>query len=228
MKRSLTLVFALFALLATPAMAADVYVAHGINGTDLGLSEELSVDVFVSGVGCALTGFEFRTITDAIELPTGKYDIEVRVSDGSCTGALAASTTVDLAIGENATIIAHLNEEGSPTLTKYTNDVRASSDDNARLAIRHAAAAPPVVVTLNKRFRLAARWELDNPGGRQAELKAGSYQARINDDTSGLFGSRLAGPIPVDLPVDTLVTVYAVGSLKNGTFELLPQVIALP
>ena len=53
-----------------------VYVVHGINGTDLGLSEALPVDVSLNGA-CALPGFTFGEIVGPLELPVGSYDIAI-------------------------------------------------------------------------------------------------------------------------------------------------------
>ena len=69
---------------------ATVYVVHGINGKDLGLEEDaLPVDVSLNG-DCAIQNFTFRTITDAVRLPVGKYDIRVHLGGGSnCAGDVA-------------------------------------------------------------------------------------------------------------------------------------------
>ena len=63
-------------------------------------------------------------------------------------------TTLFLGLGENTTVVAHLTEQGTPTLTKFINDVRGLGDGSARVAVRHAAAAPAVNVLLKQRHRL--------------------------------------------------------------------------
>lgn len=236
------LMMLLITILASPAagfaqsdpLAANVYVGHAINGTDLGLGlpEELPVDITVNGT-CFLQGVEFRTFAGPVELAAGTYDIEVRVDDGSdCNGPLAILASINLSGAENATILAFLNEGGSPTLSKFTNDVRASNGDDARLTVRHTAAIQPVIVQLSKDGRRGwrrwsvpvANWRLDNPGERTADLAPITYNAKISDNTAGFyFGDTLVGPTPITLEQNVAKVLYAVGSLKNGTFELLEQ-----
>jgi hypothetical protein len=231
MKR-LLLLGAIVALAGLPAqqsrageLDATAYIIHGINGTDIGFPEALPVDVFVSGVGCAITEFTYPTVTDPIALPAGKYDIEVRVSDGNCSGPLAASATIDLAVLENATIIANLNEEGSPAINKFTNDVRATEDYRGRLVVRHTAAAQPVQVNVFRGYYPLALWSIDNPGDRGRELRQGDYWVRIRDESRGFRGRILVDRLPLELPPDTAVFVHAVGSVKNATFTVIPLAI---
>jgi hypothetical protein len=224
MKRIALIAAALFALLPASALAGDTYVIHGINGSDLGLDTALPVDISVNGA-CALTGVTYKGVAGPIALDAGRYDIEVRVNTGAddCMGPLAITDSVTLSIGENATIIASLNEEGSPQLLKFSNDVSATSD--ARVTVRHTAAAPPVQVRLQDRGRLFTNWKIDNGGGNAAELRDGSYRVRIDDYSTGLGSrSRRAVPsIPLDVMGGTAYTVYAVGSLSNGTFDIIVQ-----
>ncbi len=227
MKRA-TIILGALMFFAFPAQAgsldANVYVIHGINGTDLGLDESLAVDVFVGGVGCALTGFEYGDITDAIPLPAGSYDIEVRLSDGSCGGPLAVSGSVDLAVLENASIIASLNEQGSPTLTKYTNDLRATDNRRGRLVVRHNAAAPPVIVRVFRSFFPLTNWSIDNGSDAARDLWPADYRVVVRENSRGYGGALATDPIPLTIPDNTAIFVYAVGSAKNGTFTILAQV----
>ncbi len=128
MKR-LFLAAVLAAVASGPASAATLYVGHGIDGRDLGAAKELPVDVCLVTGGVPAPLFEgvpfgaFAKI-DA-DLPAGRYDVEVRlVGASACAGPVAIAASVFLGFGENATAFAHLNEQGAPTLTKFTNDVR--------------------------------------------------------------------------------------------------------
>ena len=210
---------------AQPAQAQDasVQVIHGINGSDLGLDEALTVDISVNG-GCALPGVSFRDIARNVPLPAGSYEIAVSLADegNPCGGLLAVSGRVELAVFENASIIAHLNQGGSPTLTKVTNNVSTLGAHETRLAVVHAAVAPPVDVQARPKrgsFRNSIRIDgLAN--GEQSfpgDAAAGDYQVRISPDTS--FRSLAK----VDLRLDEQVayTAFAVGSLANGTFDLI-------
>ena len=210
---------------ALPASAADVYVVHGIPGTDLGLPNELPVDISVDG-GCALDDVPLGTVFGPIELPTGPHDIEIRVSDGvegTCTGLLAVTGSIDLAVAESAAVVAHLDANGTARISKFTNKVRAT-DGLARIAVVHAAAAPAVDIKAKgpKGAKLVLR---DLKNGHQsfaADVPEGEYSVRIG--ASG--GGTVAGPIPLGLDADVAYTAIAVGSLDNGTFDVL--VLAIP
>ena len=124
-------------LLSLPVLnadAAEVYVVHGIPGADLNLDPTLPVDISVDG-GCLLTNVTFGGIAGPVSVATGKHEIEVRVTDGSCTGTLAVTGRVDLALGETAIIIAHLDQNGAPKLTKFTAKQGMLGEGIARIAV---------------------------------------------------------------------------------------------
>lgn len=240
MKRLLILGL-LAGLAAAPGVAADLdarlYVAHGINGSDLGLAAELPVDVCTAeGVDALLRDVPFQTITpEPLVLPPGKYDIQVRVADGNgkCTGALAVAATLYLSATENSTAIAHLTEQGTPTLTKFVNDVRALGPNQTRVFARHTAAAGDVNVYLRAGRVRAVIGGLENPDQEGTDVRAGTYDVSIYPATpskwshgrakygKALFSARL------DLAPGTAYFAYAVGSPAKESFTVLVQAIAL-
>jgi hypothetical protein len=217
---------------------ASVYVVHGIPGKDVNallgtsLPDDLPVDVSVNGT-CALQGFKFGEIVGPLSLPAGAYDIQVRVADPAhpCTGFLAIDVNdLPLNAGESATIVAHLNTAGAPTASKFVNDLSRTRRAEARLVVRHTANAPAVDICLFQRGRYLG--SLDNltnaslgmKGEAQIEVKRGRYEA-------GVFAAgtldQVGSNIPVTLRPQTATFVFAVGSLANGTFTVIPQVINL-
>lgn len=149
--RTFVLVMALSAGLTGSAQAAQVYVVHGIPGHDVGAPAVLPVDVCLAGGDLVsdLTGVAIDAIAGPLELPAGRYDREIRVGGGMpCAGPLAVAGTVYLTLGESASVVAHLSEQGSPALTKFINDVRALGGRRTRLVVRHGAAIAPVSALL--------------------------------------------------------------------------------
>ena len=216
----------LVASFAMPAAAASVYVVHGIPGKDLGLPPELPVDISVDG-GCALDDVEFGAVLGPVELPTGPHAIEIRVSDGvegTCTGLLAATGSIDLAVAENAAVVAHLDQNGTARISKFTNKV-AATEGATRIAVVHAAAAPAVDV--KARGQKGAKLRLqDLKNGHQsyaADVPAGTYTVKIGAANGG---GTVFGPAELPLDADVAYTAIAVGSLDNETFEVL--VLAIP
>ena len=206
--------------LTGPEATGDVYVVHGINGTDIGASEALPVDVSVSGQGCVLEAVEFRDIEGPLTLPANTtYDIAVRLAaEDPCTGDVAIEATgVGLEDGDNVSITAHLDAQGSPTATVFANDL-SSASGSTKVSPRHAAEFGPVDVVVNGS---PAFEEVPNGGSGTATLDPGTYEVAIQtpDNQTTAFSESL------QLDAGILYAAYAVGSVENGTFEVLLQTL---
>lgn len=202
------------------AFPAKVTVIHGINGTDIGQSaSHLPVDIEVVGVGCVLTNFTFESISEQLQLPAGEYDINVRLSNGSCGGAVAvAATDVPFAAGEDATVIAHVSANNVPTASKFTNDLSQSRRRDGRFVVHHTAAAPAVDIALSTMF---GRRVIDLQGVTNGQSGGGDVRRGLY-----IFSVAPAGGQPLVrkfAPIHgrTLVLVYAVGNLNNGTLDFI-------
>uniref|UniRef100_UPI003563E7FC DUF4397 domain-containing protein n=1 Tax=Nocardioides sp. TaxID=35761 RepID=UPI003563E7FC len=94
----------------------------------------LTVDVYANGEEL-IPDFEPGTLTDPLSLPAGSYDLAV-YADGdtpdSAEPAIEASG-VEVPGGVNATVVAHLDADGTPTLNVFVNDVSSTGPGDARL-----------------------------------------------------------------------------------------------
>jgi hypothetical protein len=220
------LVFLLtLALVTTGAALANdatgtVTVIHGVPG--------LTVDVYVNGQ-LTLPGFEPGTVTDPLQLPVGDYEIIIVPAGGDPSNpAISGSATVTA--GLNASVVAHLTEAGAPTLSVFVNDVSAIMDDTARLVVRHTAAAPAVDVALfddddaDADDLVEVIEDLANPNEAQVEVPEDDYAVTISPAGSDV---PVFGPVEVELEDEVSHIFYAVGSLADGSFELLKQEIDL-
>ena len=225
------LAFALTLALATVgvASATDLSVIHGIPGTDLGLDLELPVDISLNGA-CTLTGVPFGTVSEPLAVDPGLYTVEIRLSDGTCTGDLAITTQVALQLAESSTVIAHLTDSLTITATQFVNDLRAAGG-NGRVTVRHTADAPAVDIYVKQPdiegIRLFA--DIANGGQTKADVAAGNYNVGIVP--AGVVPSEpsdlvfLAGETAIGGDVNTVF--YAVGSLFTGSFTVLAQTFPL-
>jgi hypothetical protein len=202
-------------------LAAKVYVIHGIPGSDLGLPNELPVDVIVNGAA-ALTNFKYGDIAGPLTLDAGRYDIEVRVAQDDHKGPLAIANSFYLAATENCTIAAHLTEEGVPNLTKFVNDLRKLDASTTRLVIRHGAAAPGVNVLAVGGGTYRWFYNLYNETQRSSELRAGNYSISLY--AIGGY-QRVRAPLNANLAAGKVYFAYAVGSLKTGSFTIVVQAL---
>jgi hypothetical protein len=203
-------------LVATPATAADtatVSVLHAVPDTP--------VDVYANGERL-LDNFEPGTLTDPLQVPAGSYDLAVfpaDAADGSGTPLLSANG-VAVPAGANATVVAHLKEDGSPALTPFVNDTSAVPAGQARVTVRHTAAAPAVDVRAGGTPVVSG---LTNPKEQSLTVPAGTVPADVV-----LAGTSTVaiGPADLSLAEGTSTIVYAWGAADKGGFKLAVQTIS--
>jgi hypothetical protein len=204
-------------LAAAPASAqqsgeATVSVLHAVPG--------LTVDVYANGDEL-LPGFEPGTLTDPLSLPAGSYDLAVYAAGDNPdnTDPAIEANGVEVPAGANATVVAHLDAQGNPTLTPYVNDVAPTDPGQARLVVRHDAAAPEVDVRADGEVLFAG---LANPDEESADVPAGTYSA---DVTLAGENDSVIGPADLNLAEGTSTIVYAWGSADEGNLDLAVQTI---
>ncbi|WP_340561030.1 DUF4397 domain-containing protein [Streptomyces sp. GSL17-111] len=202
---------------AAPAGAAEsddamVSVFHGVPG--------LTVDVY-AGDEELIPDFEPGTLTDPMPLPAGSYDIKV-FPDGAdpASDDPAIEKTVEVAAGDNATVAAHLTEDGEPELTAFANDTSDVPAGQSRLTVRHVAAAPAVDVRAGGQPVFEG---LTNPNEDTAEVDAGTVSA---DVTLAGTDDVVIGPADLTLEEGTSNVVYAWGSAEEENLALKVQTLS--
>jgi hypothetical protein len=202
-------------LLATPATAADtatVSILHAVPNTP--------VDVYANGERL-IDDFQPGTLTDPLQLPAGSYDLALfpaDAADGSGAPLLSANG-VAVPAGANATVVAHLTADGTPALTPFVNDVSAIAAGEARVTVRHTAAAPAVDVRAGGAVVVPG---LENPDEASLAVPAGTVTADVV-----LAGTSTVaiGPADLALTEGTTNIVYAWGSAAAG-YQLAVQTIS--
>ncbi|CAN7224126.1 DUF4397 domain-containing protein [Knoellia sp. LjRoot47] len=200
-------------VLAVPAHAADakVSILHAVPGA--------TVDVYANG-DAILEDFKPGTLTDPLTLPEGSYDLKVTAAGAGPNGAaVIEANDVTVPGGANVTVVAHLNAGGTPVLTPFVNDTAPTKAGQARITVRHTAAAPAVDVRANGEVAFP---NLTNPKEAKADLPAGAIKADVvlaGTDTVAI------GPADVDLKEGTNTIVYAWGSAADDNLDLAVQTI---
>jgi hypothetical protein len=246
-KNLLTLPAILMAVLAfaIPASAQDmltVYVVHGIYGDDFGLDPELPVDVWISGLGCALPGFKFADRVGPLEIPAGTYDITISLADMAmpCDGTAVISLAgVMLPAGANATIIAHRTADGSSgagdllglgvTASIFNNDFTYTGRGKARIIAQHTALAPAVDVVVSRDHEDPGAPGVTVPGFSNPTTEGDAVLSQINaefrpgdwDVALEVDGATVFGPDTIRLKPYSATYIYAVGDFFGGTFQYL-------
>ncbi|WP_395729825.1 DUF4397 domain-containing protein [Nakamurella sp.] len=204
-----TIAIAAALLAASPAAAADtaqVYVVHGVPG--------LTVDVYVDGQR-ALDDFKPETVAGPLDLPAGSHAVAITAADATDASNPVLSATADLTAGNSYSLVAHLSADGNPTLTPYSNDISTVPAGQARLVVRHDAAAPAVDVRAGGAVVLS---DVTNPNQGALVVPAGTVSADVV-----LAGTSTVaiGPADVTLTEGTATFVHAVGSADKGDLALV-------
>ncbi|CCG01160.1 DUF4397 domain-containing protein [Blastococcus saxobsidens] len=203
-------------LVASPAMAdnhtATVSVLHAVPDTP--------VDVYANGERL-IDDFQPGTLTDPLTLPAGDYDLALYPADAADASGEPLLSAMDVAVpaGANATVVAHLTEGGDPALTPFVNETGDIPAGQARLTVRHVAAAPAVDVRAGGEVVVDG---LTNPNGESLTVPAGTVTADVvlaGTDTVAI------GPADLSLAEGTTTIAYAWGSGDAG-YELAVQTIA--
>jgi len=169
----------------------------------------LTVDVYVNGEE-TLPDFEPGTLTDPLMLAAGSYDIEIYADGDTPDSAEPALSAEGLEVpgGANLTLVAHLGEDGTPMLSAFANDTSEIAAGEARLTVRHLAAAPAVDVRAGGSPVVEG---LTNPDEASLETAAGTVAAT-------------ARTLSNTLPVRRIVTVaVGVGLVAAAVCYLCPH-----
>lgn len=235
MRNTATALFAVLALtfattFTTPSFAqtedeAVLTVIHGVPG----LPE--MVDIYADGN--YLFSFDFMDSEGPLPLPEGMYFLEVKLQ-----GETVLSADAMLEAGKNYTAIAHLTyidgEDAGLKLSLFENNVQVIDSRRSRLDIRHTADAPAVDIELLRdadsgKFFARRLSVANNDAGMPQTLGESEVQVRFT--TAVLYPAGDLNPVFASpnllLERETYYIIYAVGSLFDGSFDLIIQTIDL-
>ncbi|MEN0128241.1 MAG: DUF4397 domain-containing protein [Brevundimonas sp.] len=214
---SLAAALGLAIVAAGPASAADdaqLSVLHGVPG--------LTVDVYVNGK-LTLDDFKPGKLAGPLPLAAGTYTVAITTSDAKDDSDPAIGPVdLTLAAGKSYTAVAHLDADGKPTATLFTNDTSTTKAGEGRLTVRHVAAAPGVDVLAGTD---AVITNLENPDEKVLDLPAGTVSASVV--ATGTTEPALLGPADVKVVEGTSTILYAWGdaTADPSTLALATQVI---
>lgn len=196
---------------ATAANHATLSVLHGVPG--------LTVDVWVNGER-TLDDFAPGDLAGPLELPAGTYTVAITTSDAADASSPAIGP-VDLPLesGRSYTAVAHLDADGDPTASLFTNDISQTAAGQGRLTVRHVAAAPAVDVLAGGSPVIT---NLSNPDEQVLNLPAGTVSAAVA--ATGTTDPVL-GPTDVTISEGVNTIVYAWGSLADDNLAIAAQTI---
>ncbi len=195
-----------------PADEAAIQVLHGIPGAE--------VDVYVNGEAFA-PGFTVGTIAGPADLPPGSYEIDLyAASDDAPASATDRSDdpliSETILVGEEpATVAAHLDGGGTPTISAFVENFERLEPATSRIELRHLAAAPAVRATIDG----VDAAELLEPGNTTtAVLDAGEHTI----ETATADGTPVKSAT-ITLADGELAAISVIGAADEGTIDVVVQ-----
>lgn len=193
----------------TPPASATVTVVHGLRGQ--------LVDVYLDGK-LALKGFQPERVTDPLQLPAGKHEVKLRSAGSAATSAPFATANVTVPAGANLSLVAHLGQDGKPTVTPFNNKVNPLAAGKARLVARNTAFVEPVTVLLNGAPVVTTLKPKSEFG---ADVAPATYQVSVKAPSGGVLVP--ANDVPV--PEGAATIMYLIGARADNSLIWIAQSI---
>jgi hypothetical protein len=212
---------ALAAIMALPAGAfaqddaAKVRVGHFS-------PDAPAVDVYANG-GAILSDVPFGVLSEYLEVPAGTYTIEVVAAGADpADGAVIGPVDLDFAAGTMTTVAATNTLENIEA--QVLTDAPVPEDGIAEVRVVHFSAdAPAVDIALDGGDVVVENLEYPNATEAYLDLPEGEYDLEIRPTGT----TDVAFDIdPLDLAGGNSFTVFAIGSLADGSFTVLPALDA--
>ena len=145
---------------------------------DVAVDGAVVIEGFAPGDMQDLSSFAGQTLTNLEVRPTGTEDV-----------AIGPVASFAVPASGSWTVVAHLDAEGTPTITPFENDTSAAADGQGRLTVRHTAAAPAVDIVLGDARPVE---NLSNPNEASRDLPAGQIAGAQIAPTGGevLWGGK--------------------------------------
>jgi hypothetical protein len=180
-----------------------------------------AVDIY-AGDAAILTDVPFGVLSDYLEVPGGTYSIAVVAAGADLAdGAVIGPVDLEFASGTMTTVAATNNLENIEAQVLLDEPVPQDGIAQVRV-VHYSADAPAVDIALDGGDVVVENLEYPNAAG-YLDLPEGEYDLEI----------RPAGTTDVAFDIDPLAldggnsfTVFAIGSLADGSFTVLPALDA--
>lgn len=189
---------------ATPT--GTVVVVHGL--------VDFPADVYLDGSSTpALSGFEFRRVTDPLALPAGVHRADLRRAGDPATAPPALSGSFTVVADQRVTVAALPDSGGKPSWLAFPNDAQVVEPAKGELRFRHFAATTPVVVTVDGQPALSGVSNLAASGqAAPVRVDPGVHRVAVLDAA----GQPLVAAQDVNIGAGSLVNLYLTGLPASG------------
>jgi hypothetical protein len=193
---------------------AEILVVHALPG--------VAADVYLDGVLLAHEALA-GAVVGPLQAEVGSREVTVfaavdsppAAADERADAALVAGRP-DTRPGELVSVVVHLDAGGAPTVSTFLDDRTPTAPGQGRVSLRHVAAAPPLDVVVNG-ASVPGLTGVDNGEAATIDLAAGRYPTAV----AAAGTTEVLADAPIVARDGIRTVVYAIGSVDDGTFELL-------
>lgn len=190
---------------------AEVTVVQAVPGA--------SVDVLVDG-RLVRRGASVGSVVGPISLSPGTHDLSFTGVPGSRT----ITTQLTLARASARDVVLHRPASigGSVVLNSYAHPDSPIGPGKGRVLLAHTATVAPADATVDGKvvFENIANGEF-----AEADVPAGAHRVALVP--TGTRGNPFLGPIDLDVPARTATLIYAVGSPRDGSMNVITHAFDL-
>lgn len=213
----------LFGILATVGVVAGavsaaasaqaetaVTILHGIPG--------ITVDLRVDGE-VVIAGFDAGDTQDFTPLAGTELTNIEAVRAGGDEVVIGPIDSFTVPSEGNTSVVVHLDNSGSPTITPFTNSAPPSEQGRGLFTVRHVADASPVAVSIADESVITG---IGNGQEGSVVLPAGE----VSDAWITADGARIAAVPTLALEANSQLIVYVGGSLEAANLEFYLQQVS--
>ena len=188
-----------------PAAAAAVTVVQATPG--------MSVDVSIDG-DPVLSAAASGQVSQAIELPPGTHEVEFSDADSG----LDVTSSLVVEEGSRSDVVLHrpASVDGDPVVSSYATPTEPIGQGKARVLVAHTAVVPPADVRVDGQTVFT---NIANGEFATADVPSGTHEVALLP--TGSTRDPILGPLDLTVPQGTVTMVYAVGSPRNGSMDVI-------
>ena len=204
------------AAVVSPAHAArpadgQITVVQAVPGTD--------VDVTLDGKSVKRQA-QVGSLTGPLSLSPGTHEL---VFSG-LPGGRTVKTRLRLKAGSSSDVVLHrpASVDGAPVVSTYRTPQSPIGPDKARILLAHTATVAPADVKFDGKIVFT---NIANGEFADADVPAGAHRVALLP--TGTTKDPILGPLAVDLAPQTATMIYAVGSPRDGSMNVITHTVEL-
>lgn len=164
---------------------------------------------------------EVGGVIGPLSLSPGQHEVTLRASKGQWS----VGTQVQVKASRSMDVVLHrpASRQGDPVVSTYDVPMKPIAPNKARVVLAHTATAPPADVRVDGTTVFT---NIANGEFAKADVPAGEHVVALLP-SGGQPKDAFLGPLTVDLPATTVTMVYAVGSPRNNSMQVVAHEVSL-